>query len=222
MNLEPKVDWTDTDQWEKVYKPSSDSFFLCDGIKQVFDRFPPCPTVLEIGSGSGYVTAFTRRLFKSKGLPSIHITTDINIECCKKTRKLCNENDVEVFPVRDKFLEHIRGPIDILIFNPPYVETSNEELEDAIKKQSIEASWAGGEDGAVVEYECLQFIVDHREKFSENFIFIFLLSSINKPLKMKRWCKKHGLALNIEVKKQCQGESLLITTITPIHETTEE
>ena len=215
MEIEPKVDWTNTEQWDFVYKPSSDTFFLCDGIKKVFDRFPYCPTVLEIGSGSGYVTAYTRRLFKSKGLPSIHLTTDINIECCKKTRELCNENGVSVYPIRDKFLEHVRGPIDVLIFNPPYVETSNEELEDAIKKQSIEASWAGGEDGAVVVYDCLQFIYDHREKFSDNFIFVLLLDAVNKPIKLKRWCKRHGMKLEIEIKKPCQGESLLITTITP-------
>ena len=216
MDISPKVDWTDTEQWDKVYKPSSDSFFLCDGIKKVFDRFPPFPTILEIGSGSGYVTAYTRLLLKSKGLPSIHITTDINMECCKSTRKLCKENGVEVFPLRDKFLQHVRGKIDILIFNPPYVETSNEELEDAIKKQSIEASWAGGEDGAVVIYDCLNFILQNRDKFSDNFIFILLLDNINKPQKLKRWCKRNGLELNIEMKKPCQGELLLITTITPI------
>lgn len=214
--MQPKIDWTDTEQWEKVYKPSSDSFFLTDGIKKVFDSFPYCPSVLEIGSGSGYVTAFTRMLFASKGLPSLHFTTDINPECCKKTREICTNNDVLVAPTRDKFCEHLRGPFDIIIFNPPYVETSNEELEDAIKKESIEASWAGGEDGAVVVYDCLDFIVNHREKFSENFIFVLLLASVNRPMKIKRWCRNHGLDLQIILKQQCQGEALLITTITPM------
>ena len=66
-----------------------------------------------------------------------------------------------------------------MIFNPPYVETSNEELKDAIKKQLIEASWAGG------EYDCLQFIVDHRDQFSDDFIFILLFDAVNKPIRMK-------------------------------------
>lgn len=213
---EPRVDWSNPEQWELVYKPSSDTFFLCDGIFKLFDRFPPCPIVLEIGSGSGYVTAYTSMLFKSKGLHSIHFTTDINVECCKKTKQLCSENGVSVNAFRDRFCEHFRGPIDVLIFNPPYVETPNEELEDAIKKHSIEASWAGGEDGAVVIYDCLNFIVSHREKFSPNFIFILLLDAVNKPMKLKRFCKAHGLELKVIMKKNCQGESLLISTITPM------
>ena len=37
-----------------------------------------------------------------------------------------------------------------MIFNPPYVVTSNEELAEAQEKKGIEASWAGGECGIEV------------------------------------------------------------------------
>jgi release factor glutamine methyltransferase len=47
-------------------------------------------------------------------------------------------------------LPRLRGKIDILIFNPPYVVTPQEELEEAQRKKDIEASWAGGKDGIEV------------------------------------------------------------------------
>lgn len=37
--------------------------------------------------------------------------------------------------------------IDLLIFNPPYVPTYNEEVDDAQKTGDIQGAWAGGKDG---------------------------------------------------------------------------
>lgn len=47
----------------------------------------------------------------------------------------------------------LSGFVDILIFNPPYVVTSSEELESA---KGIELSWAGGIDGRQVLDQFLQ------------------------------------------------------------------
>lgn len=42
------------------------------------------------------------------------------------------------------------GRWDVVVFNPPYVPTSAEELDAAVAGGGIEASWAGGADGRVV------------------------------------------------------------------------
>ena len=39
---------------------------------------------------------------------------------------------------------------DIIVFNPPYVPTDDEELQRAITTRDISASWAGGLNGRVV------------------------------------------------------------------------
>ena len=49
---------------------------------------------------------------------------------------------------------------DIIIFNPPYVPTTPEELALAKQNHDITAAWAGGQDGLEVIYDTnfLEFI----------------------------------------------------------------
>ena len=126
-HVEPEVDWGDKSCWENVYEPSSDTFFLCDGIAALQDRIKNCSVILEVGSGSGYATAYTSRLLRSVGKISFHFATDINRACCTQTRDLCERNGVIVGPFCDCFAAHFRGPIDVIIFNPPYVDTPDDE-----------------------------------------------------------------------------------------------
>ena len=50
----------------------------------------------------------------------------------------------------DAFAHRLRHSVDLLIFNPPYVPTTAEELEAAKAKASLAGAWAGGEDGMSV------------------------------------------------------------------------
>jgi release factor glutamine methyltransferase len=44
----------------------------------------------------------------------------------------------------------LQGKVDLLIFNPPYVPTEEEEVSVAAEKRGIESSWAGGLSGMAV------------------------------------------------------------------------
>ena len=213
--IDPEVDWANTKQWETVYAPSSDTFFLCDGVKALADRIKDGSIILEVGSGSGYVTAYTSRFMKSIGKHSLHFTTDINMDCCRKTAEICQNNDVIVAPMCDIFATSFKGKIDVIMFNPPYVETPNDELEDAQKERGIAASYAGGEDGAVVIYDFLNFILNNRDKFADDFLVILLILQVNRPLKLRRFCKRNGLNCETILDRNCQEEHLKILAISP-------
>jgi release factor glutamine methyltransferase len=213
--IDPEVDWEVQEQWNDVYSPSSDTFLLCDGTRLLADRIPDDCVFLEVGSGSGYATAFARRFLESIGKFSVHFTTDMNPRCCQRTRELCSSNGVLVFPVSDVFATSLRGPIDVIMFNPPYVETPTDELDLAKRNRDIAASWAGGEDGAEVVHDFIHFINTNRSKLSPNFLVILLISLTNRPVKLKRICAKAELDFEVILEKNCQGEALKIAVLTP-------
>lgn len=57
------------------------------------------------------------------------------------------------------FRERLRGGIDIILFNPPYVPTGEDELCLAQEKRDIECSWSGGLLGMQVTNEFLRVVV---------------------------------------------------------------
>lgn len=87
--------------------------------------------VLEIGSGSGVVSVFLRQLLSLKcNLSSlISFCTDLNDKALECTRQTAELNSVELIElVRCDLLSALAlrlcNSVDILIFNPPYVPSS--------------------------------------------------------------------------------------------------
>lgn len=56
------------------------------------------------------------------------------------------------------FQTRLKGKIDVILLNPPYVPTEEEEFVMAQKKQDIECSWAGGLLGMQVTNAFLQVV----------------------------------------------------------------
>jgi len=102
-----------------VYEPAEDSFLLADAA---LDEAEPGMRVLEVGTGSGFVSAVLRANFKNIRV----IATEINPHAALCARK----NGVEV--IRTDLFRGIkpRSPearFDMVFFNPPYLPTSEEE-----------------------------------------------------------------------------------------------
>ena len=102
-----------------VYEPAEDSFLLADAA---LEEAEPGMRVLEVGTGSGFVSAVLRANFKNIRV----IATEINPHAALCARK----NGVEV--IRTDLFRGIkpRSPearFDMVFFNPPYLPTSEEE-----------------------------------------------------------------------------------------------
>ena len=137
-----------------VYEPAEDTFLLLDAIeKLILNGALPLPTVcLEIGSGSGIVTAFMQARFPGS---CFSIAVDISSIATQATVSTCEENyllDVGTAPspvpllvdalcmdcTSHKFAA--RALFDLVLINPPYVETDEIEIPGA-------RIWAGGPRG---------------------------------------------------------------------------
>jgi release factor glutamine methyltransferase len=78
------------------------------------------------------------------------------------------------------------GDVDLLVFNPPYVPSEKSELG----LTSIEAAWAGGEDGREVIDLLLPKV---RDILSPKGVFYLVLIEQNKPQEIIQILKSYGL-----------------------------
>jgi release factor glutamine methyltransferase len=100
-------------------------------------------------SGSGCAITFLSLLLNSTRSCQF-IATDINPHATALTKRTAVANGVVIDIVQTSLLsgldEQLNNKIDVLLFNPPYVPTPDEEVGGI----GIEASWAGGANGRVV------------------------------------------------------------------------
>jgi release factor glutamine methyltransferase len=127
---------------DQVYQPEADTYLL---LEAALREVRPGDRILEVGTGSGYIAArITGRMKKfqleSNDTSCLVFGTDINPHAVRCAR----EKGVEV--VRTNLFDGLRGPFDLIVFNPPYLPTRPEErVEDW-----LEHALDGGPDGRVV------------------------------------------------------------------------
>ncbi|EJD55085.1 hypothetical protein AURDEDRAFT_93740 [Auricularia subglabra TFB-10046 SS5] len=140
-----------------------DTFILLDALEQDADilRAMKAPICVDIGSGSGCVSAFLGSIL---GASASYICTDINPHAALCTRRTGEQNKVVLCPIvanfADPLLPRLRQKVDILVFNPPYVPTSMNEADFAQYERDIAGSWAGGHDGMQVTNILLDMLDD--------------------------------------------------------------
>jgi len=129
-----------------VYEPSEDTFLLIDALEQdlPFLQGLTITIVCEIGTGSGIViTAISKALGSGK----FYLASDINPKACSCASQTAEVNSVDLEIIRCDlltcFTDRLSGSVDLLIFNPPYVVTTSEELRGS----GLNRSWAGGTKG---------------------------------------------------------------------------
>ena len=119
---------------------------------QTIKQLNPC-IVVEIGSGSGVVSVFLQQMLigccgddSDSPPPNVvfSLCTDLNPNACRTTKRTAslNFNDDKInarhlnldavnCDLLDAMRERLAGKIDVLVFNPPYVPTSEHEADEA-------------------------------------------------------------------------------------------
>ncbi|CAH8853565.1 unnamed protein product [Trichobilharzia szidati] len=136
-------------EFADVYPPSEDSYLFLDALEsdaEFLSKLNPSIT-LEIGSGSGVISAFMcSHILK----PLFHICTDISFAACRASQRVLDHNvpsssvayNAINCSLATPLLPRLHQKVDLILFNPPYVPTSSEEYEAA--NSSIVAAWSGG------------------------------------------------------------------------------
>lgn len=208
--------------YERVYEPAEDSFLLLDTLssetekawlRQRFESYTPL--VVELGTGSGvvigFVNAHASTLFGTK-----HVLTagvDMNLFACRATRETADKAARENTQSHGTYLCSSMGDlaapwrpgaIDVLIFNPPYVPTSEMPSKPATFVEEAPApgtpsfdddsyllslSYAGGRDGMETTERLMEGLGD---AVSARGCAYILFCAQNKPEDVKRRIRGWG------------------------------
>lgn len=177
-----------------VYEPSDDSFVLVDGLVaevELWSTAQPA-VVVEVGCGSGYVVCSAALMLKQLGLTSYVLATDVSSAALAATSATLAAHGMqpEVELAQDDLLtalhHRLRGHVDLLLFNPPYVVTPDEEVTTS----GIAAAWAGGLDGRVV---IDRFLAMLGSLLSEKGVAYMVAIQQNKPEQILQQVQERGV-----------------------------
>ncbi|KAL1022371.1 hypothetical protein UPYG_G00025900 [Umbra pygmaea] len=189
-----------------VYEPAEDSFLLIDALEKDADRLKKIrPSVcLEVGSGSGVVSAF---LASVVGPTALYICTDVNPAAAQCTLETSCCNGIALQPIItdlvDSLFQRLCGKVDVLLFNPPYVVTPPEE----VGSHGIEAAWAGGRRGREVMDRLFPMLP---KLLSEQGLFYLVTVAENNPEEISFLLGKSGLQGTPCLSRRTGPESLSV------------
>ncbi|KIK49527.1 hypothetical protein CY34DRAFT_7388 [Suillus luteus UH-Slu-Lm8-n1] len=197
---------------EQVYDPAEDTFLLLDALEQEAEALrKECPLIcLEVGSGSGCVSAFLGKILGQSS--SLYLCTDINKHATRCTLATGKKNKIPLDPVTcplaRPLLSRLHHAVDVLLFNPPYVPTDTDEASSAQSSADIAGSWAGGADGMEITNRLLQDVeclLSPRGRF-----YLVALKQNDVPSIRSKMLEDFGLTSQIVIERRAGREFLLI------------
>eukprot|EP01134_Creolimax_fragrantissima_P003349 CFRG3349T1 len=202
----PNISHLKRQDFDFVYEPAEDTFLFLDALQKdrdyLLERDPKIG--LEVGSGSGCVITFLATVLGKNDCR--FYATDLNEKAAIATQKTGLANGVPIEVIRtdlvDGLLDRLRGQVDVLLFNPPYVPTPSDEVGSV----GIEASWAGGVDGREVTDRLLPLIP---ELLSSRGAFYLVVLPENKPKEIVELMVESGLSVSYEILARRSGREKL-------------
>ena len=176
---------------DQVYAPAEDTFLIRDAA---LAEVRPDERVLEVGCGSGTVAAALL------GRAGSVAATDINPHAVRAARALGIET------VRTDLMAGVRGPFDLVLFNPPYLPTAPEERLDDWLEYALDGGPTGRE---TIE----RFAADVGRVLAPFGRILLLVSSLTGPEEVRKHFAGLGYIVLLAAKERVEGEDLLVLRI---------
>jgi len=180
---------------QKVYEPAEDTFLLAENL--VVDEND---IVLDVGTGCGILGILAAK--KAKKV----VATDINPYAVSCVQMNARQNGV--LAKIDIRLGNLFEPIkpnekfDVIIFNAPYLPTSESE-----KKSWIGKAWAGGQGGRDIIEPFVSEVPKYLKEKGRIFLVQSSLSDVDKTI---RRFKESGLDAAIIAEKKFPFETIVV------------
>lgn len=203
--------------FRNIYEPAEDSFILLDALEADASLFSspfttlasPSPLCIEIGSGSGIALSFLSQIIGPTS--AYYIGIDLNPHANTATLATGRANGVSIEAIRTSLLSGLQprldGKVDVLLFNPPYVPTEEEEEAMAQGKAGIEGAWAGGATGTKLVDELIGGGVIKEVLTKGGRLYLVAIKQ-NDPEGLVRRLGEQGLEAEVVLKRRAGGEFL--------------
>ena len=173
-----------------IYEPSDDSYLLQETLKKYLKNKSKNIKILDMGSGSGIQAISCKNL----GFVNI-LTSDINLESLKHLKSF------ELKTIKSNLFSNVRGKLDLIIFNPPYLP------EDKNEPRNSRINTTAGKKG----YEIIiKFLKKARSHLTKKAQIILLFSSLSQPKIILKEAKKLGYNYSLLNKKKLFFEELFV------------
>ena len=183
---------------ENVLIPQPDTEILVEEVLKISKLYNKKINILDLCTGSGSIAVSLAKYIKDVNI----IATDISESAIKIAEKNAINNNVEnkiKFAVSDMF-KNIENKFDIIVSNPPYIETKEiEKLSKEVKNEPIIAL-DGGNDG--IKY--YKIIADNYNKYLNIGGYLLLEIGYNQGESVSKLFK------NSEIKKDLSGNNRVI------------
>lgn len=201
-----------SEDYKYVYEPAEDSFLLLDALEADLPELQINKPLIctEIGCGSGVIITAV-----AKALPQTYcFAIDINPHACDVTRRTAHKNGTTLNIINMNLLNGFRpNVIDVLIFNPPYVVTPDEEIDsnesphDNHFNDKIIQSWAGGTDGRLIMDRVFATMNSILSPMGKAYILVI---EENKPKEIINNMRMNGFDGSIVAERRIRGEHLYV------------
>lgn len=174
----------------QVYQPEADTYLLLGAAR---NEVKPGDRILEVGTGSGTISC---ELVKVSDV----VATDINPHAV-----LCaSEAGLDV--VRTDLFSGIRGPFDLVVFNPPYLPTRAEERIDDWLEYALDGGISGR---TVIE----RFAADAGRILGPGGRILLLVSSLTGLSAVEELFTRLGYRVEIISEQAVEDEMLYVLRI---------
>lgn len=184
-----------------VYEPAEDSFLLADAA---LEEAEPGMRILEIGAGSGFVSAVLKANVKGIRI----LATEINPHAARCAKA----NEVEV--IRTDLFRGLKpgsqkASFDLILFNPPYLPTSEEEKVPGWLNYAFDGGTSGRE-------TLDRFLSEVRNYLKPGGKVLILISSITGLESVKEKMEKLGFEVEVIRRKKISFEELMVVRGKPL------
>ncbi|MFX1273817.1 MAG: HemK2/MTQ2 family protein methyltransferase [Promethearchaeota archaeon] len=213
--------------FKNIYTPSDDSYLIIDYLKKnitrdYFDgiKLRLVKKILDLGTGTGIIALFLLNLqayyanFKAKIYASDIL--EEAIQCAKSNEKLNNFKGKIKFihsNLFKSFPDNLKHSFDLIIFNPPYLPSSD-LIDKSVTKKKIDYSWNGGKSGNQVFLDFLENVKVYLNFNLKDKCYIYYICSSRTDLdNLKSKIYKKGFKNEILDKKHVFFEDIFLNRI---------